>query len=420
MKAVARLRFCVVAGGTRGDVEPLTEVVRGLAAEGHEVRFVANGLYQDSIEACGARWVDDGSQDPRQVMAAEAAESGQWTRPPNRLKRLIFAWKHMGPSLESLRSLTSRMQGANVVLYNAMSSPAYLVARAASVPAINLSVSTHLPTRDHAKPMGPIWQHRRELPAAYNLAVPWLYGMYAWLADRKWLRPWCAELGIPSPGLHEWTMQPRAWGLSGFSPRFLPRPTDWPAHREVTGFWFSDQTCRLAAAALERPVVHPPRKVYLYFGSNSVGEDPVARDIILPVLNELGLEFVDAGNPKRDGGVKRDYREVLGASDIVIHHGGVGTCGLVVQFGCASVIVPAFGEQRFWAARMEKLGLCPRVIPRLELDRAGFRSAMQAVLQDPGYVQRARSAGRGLLAERGAEMTCRRILEIAADGRVHP
>jgi sterol 3beta-glucosyltransferase len=417
MMAPGGLRFCVVAGGTRGDVEPLTEVVRGLVNEGHEVRFIANALYQDAIEGCGATWVDDGSQDPRQVMAAEAAESGQWTRPPNRLKRLIFGWKHMGPSLDSLRRLATQMQGADVVLYNAMSSPAYLVACAASVPAINLSVSAHLPTRDHAKPMGPIWQHRRQLPALYNLGVPWLYGLFAWSADRKWLRPWCAELGIRSPGLSEWTLQPKAWGLSGFSSRLLPRPTDWPANREVTGFWFSQQTCRLAASALDRPVVHPPSKVYLYFGSNSVGEDPVARDIILPVLKELGLETVDASGMKQDDGRKRDYREILQTSEIVIHHGGVGTSGLVAQFGCVSVIVPAFGEQRFWAARMERLGLCPRVIPRLELDRDGFRATMKSVLQDSRYVQRARTFGRELLAEKGAEKASRRILEISAEAQ---
>jgi sterol 3beta-glucosyltransferase len=417
MMAPGGLRFCVVAGGTRGDVEPLTEVVRGLVNEGHEVRFIANALYQDAIEGCGATWVDDGSQDPRQVMAAEAAESGQWTRPPNRLKRLIFGWKHMGPSLDSLRRLATQMQGADVVLYNAMSSPAYLVACAASVPAINLSVSAHLPTRDHAKPMGPIWQHRHQLPALYNLGVPWLYGLFAWSADRKWLRPWCAELGIRSPGLSEWTLQPKAWGLSGFSSRLLPRPTDWPANREVTGFWFSQQTCRLAASALDRPVVHPPSKVYLYFGSNSVGEDPVARDIILPVLKELGLETVDASGMKQDDGRKRDYREILQTSEIVIHHGGVGTSGLVAQFGCVSVIVPAFGEQRFWAARMERLGLCPRVIPRLELDRDGFRATMKSVLQDSGYVQRARTFGRELLAEKGAEKASRRILEISAEAQ---
>jgi hypothetical protein len=69
---------------------------------------------------------------------------------------------------------------------------------------------------------------------------------------------------------------------------------------------------------------------------------------------------------------------------------------------------------------MEKVGLCPRVIPRVELDRDGFRATMQAVLQDPGYVQRARNFGRGLLSEKGAEKACRRILEIASDDRVRP
>ena len=63
---------------------------------------------------------------------------------------------------------------------------------------------------------------------------------------------------------------------------------------------------------------------------------------------------------------------------------------------------------------MELAGLCPRVIPRLKLDRAGFRAAMQAVLQDAGFATRARNLGRALLTENGAEKATQRVLEMAA------
>jgi UDP:flavonoid glycosyltransferase YjiC (YdhE family) len=78
------------------------------------------------------------------------------------------------------------------------------------------------------------------------------------------------------------------------------------------------------------------------------------------------------------------------------------------------VIVPAFGEQRFWAARMELAGLCPRVIPRSELDRDGFRAAMQAVMRDAGFATRARNFGKLLLSENGTEKATQRVLEMAA------
>jgi sterol 3beta-glucosyltransferase len=404
----------MVAGGTRGDVEPLTEIVRGLTEAGHSVRFVTDALYRDSIENCGAEWVDNGGPDPRTIIAAEAAGSRQWTRPPNRLRRLIYGWKHMGPSLDALRWVSAQVKGSDVVLYNPMCSPAYIAAQGAGLPAILLSVSTRQPSREHSKPVGPIFQHRHRLPAAYNLAVPWLFGVFDWSADRKWLRPWCAELGIPSPGLHEWVVQPRAPGLFGFSPHLLRRPADWPTNREVTGFWFSEETRRRAASALERRSGQVPRKVYLYFGSNAVGEDRVIRDVILPVLQELKLELIEGSHGSGEGGRRVDYRDLLSEADIVIHHGGVGTSGLVAQFGCAHVIVPAFGEQRFWAARMELAGLCPRVIPRSELDRDGFRAAMQAVMRDAGFATRARNFGKLLLSENGTEKATQRVLEMAA------
>ena len=62
---------------------------------------------------------------------------------------------------------------------------------------------------------------------------------------------------------------------------------------------------------------------------------------------------------------------------------------------------------------MELAGLCPRVIPRLKLDRDGFRSAMQAVMRDGRFTSRAREFGKDLLEERGTEKATQRVLEVA-------
>ncbi len=416
MTDVSPLRICVMARGTRGDVEPLTEVVRKLVAARHQVRFVTNPIYRETVEECGAVWVDDASDDPREVMQAEAARSGQWTRRTNLFQRLWFAWRNMGMPVTALRVLSEEARRSDAVLYNSMCSPGYLAAAAAGVPAIGLAVSVYLPSRCHSKAIGPIFQHRMRLPGLYNLAVPWLFSFYLWSGDRHWLRPWCAELGIPVPGFREWTLQPRAPRLAGFSPRILPRPTDWPSGHEVTGFWYSESTLARARAALDGSARHPVKTVYSYFGSNSAATDPVADQVILPVLQEEGMRVLTA--ERWDGrGERTDYRDTLAEADLVVHHGGVGTAGLVTQFGRPSLVVPALGEQRFWGVQLEKAGLCPRVVPRQILDRDSFRRALREVIQDPTYAARARELGKAMLGESGAENACARILGILGNRR---
>lgn len=44
--------------------------------------------------------------------------------------------------------------------------------------------------------------------------------------------------------------------------------------------------------------------------------------------------------------------------DVAMHHGGAGTTGASLRAGIPTIIKPWFGDQFFWASRVEKLGVC--------------------------------------------------------------
>lgn len=44
--------------------------------------------------------------------------------------------------------------------------------------------------------------------------------------------------------------------------------------------------------------------------------------------------------------------------DAALHHGGAGTTGASLRAGIPTLIKPWFGDQYFWASRVQKLGVC--------------------------------------------------------------
>jgi sterol 3beta-glucosyltransferase len=44
--------------------------------------------------------------------------------------------------------------------------------------------------------------------------------------------------------------------------------------------------------------------------------------------------------------------------DAALHHGGAGTTGASLRAGIPTLIKPWFGDQFFWASRVQALGVC--------------------------------------------------------------
>jgi UDP:flavonoid glycosyltransferase YjiC (YdhE family) len=81
-----------------------------------------------------------------------------------------------------------------------------------------------------------------------------------------------------------------------------------------------------------------------------------------------------------------------------VHHGGAGTTAAAVRAGIPSVIVPFFGDQPFWANRLNRKGVAPPALERKSLTSGALASALSTT-QQPAMINAAAALGRAVRAE---------------------
>lgn len=91
----------------------------------------------------------------------------------------------------------------------------------------------------------------------------------------------------------------------------------------------------------------------------------------------------------------------------VVHHGGAGTTHAALRAGRPSLVCPFFGDQPFWGARVQALGVGPAPLPQRKLTAARLASALRWLVGEPGYARRAGELGQALRAEQGVEAAVR-------------
>jgi UDP:flavonoid glycosyltransferase YjiC (YdhE family) len=73
----------------------------------------------------------------------------------------------------------------------------------------------------------------------------------------------------------------------------------------------------------------------------------------------------------------------------VVHHGGAGTTAAGLRAGVPSVIVPFFGDQPFWGARAQALGVGPAPLLQKTLTVEALTQAIRTAVTDAGMRERA-------------------------------
>ena len=84
-----------------------------------------------------------------------------------------------------------------------------------------------------------------------------------------------------------------------------------------------------------------------------------------------------------------------------VHHGGAGTTGASLRAGKPSVICPFFGDQPFWAKRVEDLGVGPKAIGVRKLSSDFLAAAIVEATSNPSMQKRAAELGEAIRAEDG-------------------
>lgn len=96
-------------------------------------------------------------------------------------------------------------------------------------------------------------------------------------------------------------------------------------------------------------------------------------------------------------------------SDLMIHHGGYGSCQTGLYAGTPAVVIPTYSERESNARRVAALGACDFVLPTAnsagknkKIDAEELRAKIEHVLSDRSYREKARKIGERMRKYGGA------------------
>jgi UDP:flavonoid glycosyltransferase YjiC (YdhE family) len=107
--------------------------------------------------------------------------------------------------------------------------------------------------------------------------------------------------------------------------------------------------------------------------------------------------------------------------DVLIHHGGYGSCQTGLYSGTPAVIIPTFSERESNARRIASLGAGEFIVPttdksgRKEITLDEFRAKVRQVLSSPTYTENAKRYGEILKSYGGVEPAVSLIEDFARD-----
>ncbi|GAB7044665.1 glycosyltransferase [Catenuloplanes niger] len=415
------MKVLILTLGTRGDVQPFIALAHELRQRGHEAivaapqRFAglaaAHGVPFSALDDGPLRVLDDGSGVEDVARGGFRGKVALMRRMPAMFGRVLDdCWQVAD---------TGAGAGADVVVHNGQVIAGQHVAEKLGVPAVlGLPLPMYVPTREFPWPGQDVSDR---LPGWLNrityagMRAPAL--MFGHTVDR-----WRDLLGLPRRrGRHDPALRPDggpAPVLHAISPAVLPRPADWPATAQVTGYWFTPpapSTGGLLDVQVRALLDSRPAPVFVGFGSMAGPDPATASRTVLEALDLVGLPGIVAGGwgglqsfaSDRHAFVAGDvpHEVVFPRCAVIVHHGGAGTTAAAARAGVPQVICPFVADQPFWGRRMHRLGVAPPPVPQTRLDALALAAAIRQATRDAGMAEAARLLGERIRAENGAAAT---------------
>jgi sterol 3beta-glucosyltransferase len=399
--------------GSRGDVQPYVALARALRHIGHDVRLVAPPNFADLVQDYDIPFFPVGVdlQAHLNQRIQELAKSGKSIRGLRSLRNELLSIMD-----DVARDTWHACQGTALVI--GVGPASYSVAEKLDVPFIEVALQPVTPTRAFPSPIAPTWLH---LGGTVNRLTHVAFEQAFWQVFRvNANRLRTHVLGLPPYSLAGPLRYLRKHGLLrlyAYSQRVVPRPSDWPAHHQVTGYWFvpppagwdPPEELRLFLGA-------GPPPVYIGFGSMMMRDAHKTTALVREALNRTGQRAILAGGWGALDETMHQSEHMFFVQDIphywlfpqmsaIVHHGGAGTTGAALRSGVPSIIVPFGFDQAFWGHRVAALGVGPRPLPRAKLTANGLADAIERTLHDPLMRERAAQLGRQIQIEQGTAQT---------------
>ncbi len=266
------MRVCILTGGTQGDVQPYVALGQGLQRSGHEVTLATTVRFESFVTAHGLRFFPL-SGDPQEVLESSLKDEEEG-------------------KTKGRKGLAGRLDAVNTLMRTAMrecyiaceQTEAILFNPITIFPCLPIAQQLHLPCMAaYLQPIEPTcafpgilfpslpgWLSFAKSP--YNLLTGYALDEVRWRALKSPIQTEAHTLlGVSPKTVRNPSRVLRERGVPivyGYSPAFLPKPSDWLPSRHITGYWFLDEdTTFQPPVDLVRFLEAGPPPVYIGFGS---------------------------------------------------------------------------------------------------------------------------------------------------------
>jgi UDP:flavonoid glycosyltransferase YjiC (YdhE family) len=402
------MKITLYAIGTRGDVQPLLALAHGLRAAGHDLCFVAGANFEAAVTDQGMTFVP--TVDIQALM--QSPEGIAWVEEPNALKQLGHMRRLLNlHAKEMLPPLIEAAAHADLLLAGFVGEPfAISLGQKFGKPVITAALQPYRPTRSAAASL------ITPIPNRDSLLNVWLGKLgqrQLWKVAQDAVQLLREMLGLPPLPAGDFIARQNATpALFGFSPSVTPQPRDWPAHQQVTGYWFLDDPGWQPSGALAAFLAAGPAPVYVGFGSMTGSDPQQTFAIVQQALREAGQRgIISTGwsGAEADAASGGDMFALDAAPHdwlfprmaAVVHHGGAGTTAAGLRAGRPTLIIPHLGDQPYWGRRVQALGVGPKPVPRHILTEKALAHGIRQLAHDAALRARAEALGERIRAEDG-------------------
>jgi sterol 3beta-glucosyltransferase len=402
----------IIAYGTRGDVQPVVALAKGLIAAGHRVRMIASPNFREFVARHGIDFIPS-SIDVQEMMASEEGKlwTDRGTSPIAQMRLLRRLLDRTAPTM--MREAWDACQGADAVISTATSeSFATSIAERLGVPHVSALVApAFVATRSGAASLLPVFPNRESILNYVSGKLFAEAGFYRLSA--KLINAFRAEtLGLGRQSVSQYAAKHRRKPVvHGYSKHAVPHPTDWPETFHTTGYWFLEDDLWEPPAELVEFLEAGEAPVCIGFGSMT-GRDPNAftrllcdavtrsgrRAVLLSGWGGIGDAALPPNILRLDAAPHAWLYPRMAA---VVHHGGAGTTAAALRAGVPMVVVPHLGDQPYWGQRMHALGVAPKPITRPKLTPEGLANAIGKATSDAAMRKQAADLGTKIRAEDG-------------------
>ncbi|KAF9906440.1 Sterol 3-beta-glucosyltransferase [Linnemannia zychae] len=416
------LRITCLTIGSRGDVQPYIAFCKRLMQDGHSCRIATHGEYKEWIESHGIEFGHVGG-DPGELIEL-CVENGMFT-----VSFMREALKRFRGWLDDLMETAwTACQDSDVLIESPSAMVGIHIAEALEIPYFRAFPFPWTRTRSFPHPFAVA---ERNLGRGYNYMTFAMMDQVLWKGISGQINKWRKKgLGL-APTTVEKMEAHRVPCLYSWSPHLVSAPMDWHSWVHVTGYWFLDNPHLDWSPPdgleefLEADPVNKP--IYIGFGSMVVSDPEEMTKIIVDSVIKAGVRAIISkgwsdklSSSEKDGPVavvkkEQEDEEKVYPSNIymiksvphdwlfprlagAVHHGGAGTTAAGLRAGIPIVIKPYFGDQYFWAQRVEEAGVgvwCH------DLTVKKLSAALTAITTDEKMIKKAQLMGERIRAEDG-------------------